>query len=71
MIRILAQAIDAAVGSQREFALREEVGAAREARQQPADFVEVGVGYAGFLDLASVIDQVSNGLGALLIQSGA
>ena len=44
---------------------------AREARQQPADFVEVGVGYAGFLDLASVIDQVSNGLGALLIQSGA
>ena len=48
MVGILAQAIDAAVGPERELVLREEVGAAGEGGQQAADLVEGGVGYALF-----------------------
>ncbi len=42
MVGILAQAIDAAVGAEREFLLREELGAAGQRRQQAADLLEVG-----------------------------
>ena len=41
MVGILAQAIDAAVGAQRELVLREELGAAGQRRQKAADLLQV------------------------------
>ena len=52
MVRILAQAIDAAVGAERELVLRKELGAAGQRRQQAADLLQGGVGDAALLDLA-------------------
>jgi len=43
MVGILAQPIDAAVGAEREFVLREEVGAAGERCEKAADLLQVAL----------------------------
>src|SRR5262249_28587426 len=65
VVGILAQAVDAAIGSQRKLSLREEVGTARQPGQQAADPVEVGVRYAALLDRAGLVDQLSHRLRTL------
>jgi hypothetical protein len=68
VVGVLAQAVDAAVGAQRELLLREEVGPACQGGQQPADLVEVGIGDAALFDLPGLVDQAPHGRGALLMQ---
>src|SRR5262249_45964939 len=67
MVGILAQAIDAAVGTERRLLLREEVGAACQRSQKAADFLEIGGVHTASFDVAGLVDQLPHGLCALLM----
>src|SRR5262249_26585424 len=68
MVGILAQAIDAAVGAERKLLLREQLGAARELRQQAPDLLQGAAVHAFALDAPRLVDQVPDGRGSLLMQ---
>ena len=53
---------------EREFVLREKLGAAGQRRQQAADLLECGVVDAVLLDPRGLVDQMPHGRGALLMQ---
>ena len=68
MVGILAQAVDAAVGTERELVLGKQLRATSQCREQAADLVQAARGDAALFDAASLVDQAPHGGGTLMMQ---